>query len=212
MMHCEEEIKLTASSSATLDAVALDPAILACAQGRVMRSRQALTTYHDTPDHLLLRHRLAFRLRQRDSGEVIVALKGMGSMLDGVARRNEWEMGLTEPLHQLGDLPPSTLRDHILSICAPDTVLQPLLETHFQQRILVLQIGESLVEMALDQGEVRAGGAVHPLCEVELEVLEGELSSVQGFASQLSKRHALHPSQQSKFGLGLSLLGLQKDV
>lgn len=213
-MFFEEEIKLTASSSSTLDAVAVDPAVLASAQGRVMQSRDLLATYYDTPDYLFLRHHLAFRLRQGGRG-VAAGLKGTcetGGMVDGVSRRPEWEERLTVPMVCLGDLPPGELREKILAIADPDCVPIPLLVTRFHRRMLVLKVDESLAEMALDQGDIRAGGAVHLLCEVELERLEGAFAPIQAFAMALSQRHPLVPSQRSKFGLGLSLLGIQEEV
>ena len=211
-MSYEEEIKLTADSLATLDAVAVDPAVLMGAQGRVMRSRTALATYYDTPDHQLLRHRLAFRMRQRDNGLIIACLKGTGGMVAGLSRRREWELALASPLDRLGDLPEGEMRDRMLAVCSPDTVLTPLLITDFQRRMQVIQVADSRVELALDRGEIRAGGAIHPLNEVELERLEGGLGPIRMFAAHLSQRHALRPSQRSKFGLGLSLLGIQEEV
>lgn len=211
-MAFEEEIKLTAAASSTLDAVAVDPVVLACAQGRSMHAWDFLATYYDTPDYLLLRHSLAFRLRRRNNGELCACLKGTGGMVDGVSRRQEWEERFATPMECLGDLPPGELRDQILAVAAPDCVLTPILVTEFHRRILVLQVAESRAEMALDQGEIRAAGAVHPLCEVELERLDGELAPIQTFAVALSQRHPLVPSQRSKFGLGLFLLGMQEDT
>ncbi len=212
-MGIEEEIKLTAASLAVLDAVAVDPVVLAAAQGNPVRERTFLATYHDTPDHRLLRHRLAFRLRQEGSGELRANLKGTGGgMVDGLSRREEWEERLSAPIQQWGELPPGAMRERILAIVDPETPLQPLLVTDFQRRILVLQLAESRAEMALDQGEVRADGKRHPLSEVELERLEGSLAPIQAFAEDLARRHGLIPSRHSKFGLGLSLLGMNEDI
>ncbi|MEO5348586.1 MAG: CYTH domain-containing protein [Magnetococcus sp. YQC-3] len=211
-MGIEEEIKLTAASAAVLDAVAVDPAVLlASGQGEV-RARTFLATYHDTPDRQLLRHHLAFRLRQEGSGVLRANLKGTGGMVDGLSRRAEWEERLSLPIQQWGELPPGPLREQVMAVVDPESPLVPLLVTDFHRRIFVLQLGESRAEMALDRGEVRAGGGVHPLCEVELERLEGPIAPIQLFAEALAQRHGLLPSRHSKFGLGLTLLGIHEDI
>ncbi|MBF0460536.1 MAG: CYTH domain-containing protein [Magnetococcales bacterium] len=207
-MAIEEEIKLTAPSSATLDAVAADPLLLACAEQPATPARTFLATYYDTPDRRLLHHRLAFRLRQEGNGGLRANLKGTGGMVDGLSRRQEWEERLALPIQRWGELPPGALREQLLAIVAPDDTLTPLFVTDFQRRVVLLQWGESRAEMALDWGKIQAGEAVHPLAEVELERKAGPFAPIQAFAAELIHRHALVPSQRSKFGLGMSLLGL----
>lgn len=211
-MVIEEEIKLRAAAASVLDAVASDDRVLACAQGGLSASCRLHATYHDTPDRRLLHHRLAFRVRQEGAGVWRAGLKGMGGVVDGVSRRMEWEVPLAAPLERLDDLPPGELREKMVAIVGLGASLEPLMVTDFNRRTVVLYVAETQVEMALDQGEVRAsGGGVQPLFEVELERLEGGLAPLQAFAAVLSRRHGLTPSPWSKFGLGLSLLGLPKE-
>lgn len=210
-MAIEEEIKLTADSPAILDAMAVDPLVLAQTQGRPVRVKTLLATYYDTPDRQLLHHHWAFRLREEGGGLLRANLKGTGGMADGLSRRQEWDQSVPAWIHTLGELPPGEMRDQILALVDPATPLVPLLVTDFKRRILLLDWGESRAEMALDQGEVRAGGRVHPLSEVELERLDGPLAPLQALAADLVQRYALRPSQHSKFGLGLSLLGLDME-
>lgn len=209
-MALEEEIKLTAPSSSSLDAVAMDPALVAHTQKDSPSPKIFLATYYDTEDRLLLRHKWAFRTRLEGEGTRLKAcLKGTGVVLEnGLSRRQEWEESLSSPLACWGALPPGELREQVLAIVAPDAKLVPLLVTDFHRRVKTLKIEETLVELALDRGEIRAGGAVYPLLEVELELLQGHLAPLQSFAKTLSQKYHLVPSSQSKFGLGLSLLGL----
>ncbi|MBF0584026.1 MAG: CYTH domain-containing protein [Magnetococcales bacterium] len=211
-MAIEEEIKLTADSVATLDAIATDPLVLAYTQGQPVKLRSYLATYYDTPERQLLNHQLAFRMRQEGSGLLRANLKGTGGMEAGLSRRQEWEETLLAPVQRLGELPAGELREQVLAVADSDTPLVPLLVTDFKRRILLLHWEGSRGEMALDQGEVRAGGRVHPLCEVELERLEGSIAPLQALTADLMQRYPLRPSQRSKFGLGLSLLGLDRDI
>ncbi|MEO5362751.1 MAG: CYTH domain-containing protein [Magnetococcus sp. DMHC-8] len=211
-MTIEEEIKLTASSAAVLDALATDPVVLTNAREQALQTRTLLATYYDTADHRLLQHQLAFRLRQESSGGLRANLKGTGGMVDGVSRRQEWEERLTAPITRWGELPDGTMREQILAVLQPDEPLVPLFVTDFQRRLCQLQLEDSRAEMALDQGEIRTSNAVHPLCEVELERLEGPLAPIRAFADDLLRRYALVPSQRSKFGLGMALLGRHEDM
>ncbi len=55
------------------------------------------TIYFDTSDRYLLQQRLALRLRRMDSSTYLLGLKGFGSVVNGVAKRLEWEQCLTNP-------------------------------------------------------------------------------------------------------------------
>lgn len=205
-MGFEEEIKLTAPSKMVLDSVAEDPVLLALARGGSLLHRPFLAVYYDTHDHLLLRHGLAFRLRHGD-GTLQAGLKGAGGVVLGVSRRLEWEQQLSGSINRFGQLPPGEIRDQILSIIHPDSELVSLLETDFQRRSLLLSLEGGQVELALDQGIIRANRKSVTLFEVELECIKGSFEPVKRLAAKLQQRHDLIPSVHSKFGLGLILLG-----
>ena len=211
-MALEEEIKRTVVSARVLDAVANDPAVLACSQGYSIHSQTLFATYYDTPDHLLLHHRLAFRVRQEGEGVYCATLKGLGSLVHGVSRQQEWEESWMANFGGWADFPAGDLRERITAIVGSDCILKPLLVTDFYRRRLVLDIAGSRAEMALDEGEIRANGAVHLLCEIELERLAGPFAPLQAFVAVLSQKYPLFPSQHSKFGWGLSLLGLPMET
>ena len=211
-MALEEEIKLTVASARVLDAVANDPAVLACSQGYSIHSQTLFATYYDTPDHLLLHHRLAFRVRQEGQGVYCATLKGLGGMVHGVSRQQEWAESWVSDFGHWADFPPGDLRERIATIAGSNCILKPLLVTDFHRRSLELDVAESRAELALDEGEIRANGAVYPLCEIELERLAGPFAPLHSFAAVLSQRYPLFPSQHSKFGWGLSLLGLPMEA
>ncbi|MBF0420913.1 MAG: CYTH domain-containing protein [Magnetococcales bacterium] len=204
----EKEVKLTAANAATLDGVMRDPEVLAKANGASWRARTLVSTYLDTPGHALLTHKYGFRFRRlRETGEWKACLKGEGGLKDGYSVRSEWEQIVPGPVDRLSLLPEGSLRDQILSVAPGGEMLVPLVETAFVRHTLDVSLGDdSLVELALDQGEIRAGGKIFPLFEVELEQKAGRVEPMLDFADALRHRHALKASQHSKFALGLQLL------
>ncbi|MEG3638840.1 CYTH domain-containing protein [Magnetococcus sp. PR-3] len=208
-MALELEIKLTAPDYATLDAVLQDPAIAALAAPPVRVDYRA--TYYDTAAHILLHNHLAFRSRPEGDGRWRAAVKGFGGVVNGVSRREEWEGFLPHNPQNLEDFPPGEMREALdhLRVQAPQAVLQPLMVTDFERRAVHLTFPcGTEAEMALDRGQVEAGGKEQGLCEVELELLQGELAPIEALAETLKARHPLVPSPHSKFAIGLILLGM----
>ncbi|MBF0422182.1 MAG: CYTH domain-containing protein [Magnetococcales bacterium] len=204
----EQEVKLTAPDGATLTRLMQDPEVVAAGGGLDWRSRRLESTYLDTPDRALLAHRYGFRFRRKvETNEWLVCLKGEGRLVDGFSSRREWEQKIPAPVDRLSLLPDGPLRKLVLSVAPGGELLVPLVETDFMRRTMMLTLTEHcLVELALDQGEIRAGGKIFPLFEVELEKKSGAVEPVLEFAGRLRQRHGLRASEHSKFAQGLRLL------
>ena len=61
------------------------------------------------------------------------------------------------------------------------------------------------MELALDQGQLMGGGKSIPLCEVEVELKQGEPAALAAFAALLQSSYPLKPEKKSKFRRALSL-------
>ena len=61
------------------------------------------------------------------------------------------------------------------------------------------------MELALDSGVLMGGGKTIPLCEVEVELKEGDPVSADLFAKMLAIGHHLAPETKSKFRRALAL-------
>lgn len=203
-MPIEQEIRLTASDAAVLEEVLGDPLVTAAAVGPA-RDTSFVATYSDTLERALLRTGLAFRARRLEHGRR-VGIKGFGAVVAGVAIREEWEQAFDGPLVRFGDLPPGEVRDRVVALTGPEAPLVELLVTAIQRRVVELRLQGCRAELALDAGQVRAGGRCVAIHEVEVELLAGELAPMARFAAALARRHGLRPAHHSKFTLGLSLL------
>lgn len=161
-------------------------------------------TYFDTPDLRLNQAKVALRIREVN-GQYIQTLKTRGESINGLTRRGEWEWPLnTNELNGqvLTTVWPTELTD--ISI----EKLKPLFTTDFYRTrwLLIWQSPFARVEAALDQGAVKSGNGSSPICELELELIEGGESALMEIASALQHFFELRPSDQSKAEKGFKLI------
>ncbi|MDX2219104.1 MAG: CYTH and CHAD domain-containing protein [Burkholderiales bacterium] len=198
-MAAEIELKLTLDPAA-LKAFRASPVLAGLRPSR----QRVLNTYFDTPDCLLARERMALRLR-RIGRRWLQTLKTAGTAAGGLSRRGEWEFAVPEGVLDLAffqDTPLAELK------VAPrlHEFLQPAFTTDFQRtRWLIEPAPGQRVEVALDVGEVRCADQVMPLCEVELELLEGEPETLLTLARALVASLPLMPARASKAERGYRL-------
>lgn len=169
--------------------------------GRRRPKRQQLyNTYYDTPAHTLQRNAVALRVRRlgnADAPQWVQTLK-MGAAGDSaLSRRGEWEAPIsTDGLDQtlLVDTPWAEL-DADGSLFQ---ALHPVFTTSFERLSWIVALDTGRVEIALDRGNVLMAGHSAPLCELEIELLEGSTDAVFEVASQIGQHISLMPLHMSK--------------
>ncbi|WP_355659612.1 CYTH domain-containing protein [Halomonas salifodinae] len=160
-------------------------------------------TYFDTPRGELETARMALRLRRTASGWV-QTLKTAGHSQGGLSRRGEWEWpvaGEALDLARLATLPPMA--------ALPVDLLErlvPRFATDFRRHRWLLDWQGSRIELALDEGEIRAGERHAAIRELELELKDGEPGALWGLAERLAEQVALRPANASKAARGAALL------
>ena len=163
--------------------------------------RHLVNVYFDTPTLALNQQHIALRVRQ--VGErFIQTLKTKGAFVDGAHQRQEWEWPMTS-----ADLDLSLLADTPLGGEAALAKLVPVFETNFTRRVLLLQDGDSVIECALDRGEIIAGQKRMPLCELELELKAGDASAIQAWGVRLAAQAPVLVNLISKAEQGYFLAG-----
>lgn len=169
--------------------------------GRRKPKRQQLyNTYYDTPTHTLQCEAVALRVRRlgtAKSPQWVQTLK-MGSAADSaLSRRGEWEAPVaTDGLDQtlLVDTPWAEL-DADGSVFE---ALHPVFTTSFERLSWIVALDTGRVEIALDRGNVWMAGHRAPLCELEIELLEGSTDAVFEIANHIGKHISLLPLHVSK--------------
>lgn len=205
-MATETEIKLRISRQ-TLTALQQSPVFAGQQTLPQWRKLELQNTYYDSQDYALARAGVALRIR-RDGDQLIQTLKTKGCSVAGLSERNEWDWDIEQPQLDLqllaGDCWPQEL--HKLD----KTRLEGIFTTDFVRQALELELeiaGQPCqLEVALDLGEVRTARASEEICELELELRQGEPQQLLELALELAASHPLMPCDISKAERGYRLL------
>jgi triphosphatase len=125
-------------------------------------------------------------IRVRRIGQRYVQTVKTAPSEDGAAIvRRHWEQDLPGPAPDLSGL--AQIDELAAAFGEPGTLqaLRPVFTTDFRRMTIPLRIGGSEIELAIDQGEIRADGARAPICEVEIELVSGEIGDVYAAAARL---------------------------
>jgi triphosphatase len=185
----EIEIKLTVHPDdlpALLDAVAEVASVVEPAAVKHLESR-----YYDTSDRKLQRAGMTLRVR-RSGGRFVQTVKTNG---DGrLFARGEWEMTvpafapLLEGCDALAEAFVTDIRRNKLVAVFPGWRSDP-----------------SRIELAVDTGVIRAGTHQLPVCEVELELVDGSAADLFDMGARLAERVPLQLSVDAKSARGYRL-------
>ena len=194
----ETEIKLLLPP-ASRAAVENHPLFAAVAPRRVRH----VSTYYDTPDFALRARGVALRVR-RAGDHAVQTVKGPAGG-SGFASRGEWERPVASDAL---DAAAVERAPEALALLGDDIGrVAPVFTTDVERDIRVLTLdGDTIVEAALDRGEVRAGGRSRPLSEVELELKGGPVGPLLRLAAELARDASLRFGPDSKSERGYALL------
>src|SRR3990167_1428027 len=183
----ETEIKLRVSRD-TLAALREHP-LLKKRNKNGWEQRELFNQYYDTPARDLAQAKVALRIR-RDGDAFIQTLKSRGQSVAGLSERNEFDWSLDR-----AELDKS--------------LLQPLFSTDFVRQRADIAWGRGkakvVIEAALDLGKVIAGEGEEEICELELELRQGEPAALLELAAELAADLPLMPCDISKAERGYRL-------
>jgi triphosphatase len=177
---------------------------VATASARVLPLAAA---YLDTPGEHLARARCALRLR-REGDAWVQTLKAEGA---GTLQRLEHNVPLAGAGRPVVDIarhdgtPAGARLRALLAAAGPGQPLTERYATRVQRTHRLLRSGGALVELALDEGEVRSGARSLALCEIEFELVDGPPAALLALAGRWAGRHGLLLDTRSKSELGHTL-------
>ncbi|TBU97122.1 CYTH domain-containing protein [Phytopseudomonas dryadis] len=203
-MNKETEIKLRASRD-TLVALQAHP-LLKKRNKSGWEPRELSNQYFDTDARDLARARVALRLR-RDGEQLIQTLKSRGQSVAGLSERNEWDWYLSEAELDLAKLDDSCWPASLAELDKQQ--LKPIFTTDFLRQRAEIAWGRGkarvVIEAALDLGKVIAAGQEEEICELELELRQGEPEALLELAAELAADLPLMPCDISKAERGYRL-------
>ena len=204
----EIELKLALPCA---DPLALEPLLARLpllARRRATRERLH-NTYFDTPNDTLNNQRTALRIRRVGNDDQPVwlqTLKMGGSGESALSQRGEWEVAVPGAALEW-----DTLSATPWSQLDPGGALFRTLAARFttdftRTRWTVRNRDDgSVVEVALDLGQIVAGRHSAPICELELELKAGEPTALFEMARQIASAVAVMPLAASKSQRGFAL-------
>jgi inorganic triphosphatase YgiF len=203
-MQKETEIKLRVSRE-TLAALREHP-LLKKRNKSGWERRELMNQYFDTPERDLAQAKVALRLR-KDGDEVIQTLKTRGQSVAGLSERNEYDWKLPKAKLDVKKLDGECWPESLAEL--DKKTLKPIFTTDFVRERAEIAWGRGkskvVIEAALDLGHVVVGKQKEEICELELELREGEPAALLELAAELAETLALMPCDISKAERGYRL-------
>ena len=167
------------------------------------RQHHLVTTYFDTPEHLLDRTGLTLRVR-RSGNTRTQTVKSRATGRGVATSRNQWEWRIGQNEPDVGRL--AKTRALAKAATAIKGRLEPVFVTDIRRTTRLLHLEDNtVVEAAIDEGSIEAGPAREPVSELELELKDGCIGPVYRLAAELQALAPLWISPESNAARGWHL-------
>src|SRR5262249_13469201 len=163
------------------------------------------TVYFDTPKHDLHAAGISFRLRRQDGGWLQTV-----KVEDRISNPIELQTFVEEEWPNIGKIADKKVRRAVQKVVT-GTSLRSVFETVVQRKTRNITVLDSEIELAVEDGEVRARNERQDLREAEFELKAGSSEGLLLAAEQLLAGHELKLSKQSKAERGYRLALGKKD-
>jgi triphosphatase len=204
----EIELKYSIGTSETADAIWEDEELKKMEEAGSRRTEELNAIYYDTKDLDLLKHDIAFRIRE-EGPRVIATLKWNGKTVGALHTREELNVNLGEGTC-LDKPDPEVFSQSEIGAELMDIIgskpLHGFIEVHVSRRIVRVDNNQAIFEIALDAGSVATKNGTCIISEAEIELYSGKEESLVSFGEHLAQKFSLVPETRSKFARGLALL------
>ncbi|MDY7562307.1 CYTH domain-containing protein [Pseudomonas sp. 10B1] len=203
-MQKETEIKLRVSRE-TLAALREHP-LLKKRNKSGWERLELFNQYFDTPERDLATAKVALRIR-KDGDAIIQTMKTRGQSIAGLSERNEYNWDIPKAKLDLKKLDGECWPEQLAEL--DKKTIKPVFTTDFIRERAEIAWGRGkakvVIEAALDFGKVVAGKQQEEICELELELRDGEPAALLELAAELAATLALMPCDISKAERGYRL-------
>lgn len=205
--NTETEIKLTTTSREVLESIMS----VSLVSEKVLPDSECLryleSHYYDTPTRKFSKNGVVFRVRKEPEG-FIATVKIEKSNSGGLSERMEYNVALLDEKPVFSGFEEINFLVDLNALVAKDGEVQELFSVCVNRHQCELVIAEeTVVEMAIDIGEITAGEKSMPVYEVEFEIKQGSSNDLIDFIALLSKEVPLFAEQKSKYYRGCELAG-----
>ncbi|WP_306031337.1 CYTH and CHAD domain-containing protein [Stappia sp. MMSF_3263] len=167
-------------------------------------TRTLRSIYFDNADRALRKAKWSLRVRKVGRAWIQTVKAGTG-VKGGMSKPREEEVPVAGPAPDLTRIADPGLREGLWRLVA-GLPLEPVFETMMKRTTRIFEtVDGSVIEMALDAGEIRAGERIAPLFEAELELKQGRPADLFRLAGALSGTAVARFSTLTKAGRGYAL-------
>jgi inorganic triphosphatase YgiF len=172
-------------------------------------TKELRTVYFDTPEHDLHAAGVSLRLHRQDGGwqQTVKVDQHVGN---GISNPIELQSFVEEEQPDIRKISDKKVRRAVQKALS-NTSLRPVFETVVERTTRSIKVQDSEIELAIDDGEVRAGDERQDLREAELELKAGSAEGLLLAAEKLLAGHELKLSSRSKAERGYRLALGKKD-
>lgn len=158
------------------------------------------SVYYDTPKRTLWRNGLTLRVRHSGTRYTQTV---KAELEDDPFRRGEWEAHVSSMAPDLALAMPFIPEKLRADVDAQG--LEPVFSTDIKRHQRLVDLPSGTIEVAFDNGVLKAGDRSMPVSEIELELKGGSIEAIYEMALRLAEHGQVRPSIRSKSARGFDL-------
>ena len=208
----EIELKYRIDSVEQYEGILSDTWIAGMSESDGLETVYMKAAYFDSQDLTLTRHNIAFRIRsERDRTLATLKWREDDDGISGLYIRSEINIPISDQTCFFAP-DPSVFKESAEGKDMLDILegkpLVDIFDMIFTRKRIRLDYGESILELALDEGVIVAGVKSHPFRELEIEIYSGNKEDLLAVGKQIAEKYGLVPELKTKFARGVELLDL----
>lgn len=204
----EVEVKYSIDDDTKVSSILEDEFLssIECEDTRKTLSMHA--TYYDTVEMELEDRKAAFRIRL-EGDDYVATVKMGGSVNNGVHERFELNKIVEEedyienPTLDLF-MDDETIKRNLGDLAGKEIL--PILEMNYVRELFEVEFQGSRMEVALDQGDIWTPEGNAPICEMEIEIISGDVDDLKQLGGIVSREYDLEIERRSKFERGITII------
>lgn len=208
----ETEIKIAFTSQEKLLSVANEDWFISSLLPEPSETFQFSNAYYDTDDFLFRSLGAVVRVRDIAGGGYIHTVKAPAGKSDGLHQRYEWnfptDSDVFDPEKFLSFAESSHDPVNVLEMVIKPEINQKLHEifrTIFERITYMVGYGNSIFEVAFDYGELVVGQNKDKICEMEVELYNGDVRDVISFGNIVLENTDSRLESRSKYARCMDL-------
>ncbi len=175
-----------------------------------LKTETLKATYFDTPSNALRKKGIILRVRKSGDDLPVLGMKAPGEAADGPFHRMEVEVNSPSMKPNLALFSKTT--KNFLTRIVGDQPIESKFKMQFKRQSGCVKCGNSVVEIAVDQGDMSCGKRRVPVAEVELELVSGSKTDLLDLATTLAEDFSLRLDFVSKAEKGFRALLQEKSA